>query len=508
MKKGIFASVSVVLALGAVVGCSGGNKSPQAAGGDSGDTKTKKTFTMLTESHPSWPYNKDWLIWKLIEEKTGVTLNMQVPSGKLADTVNLNVASGNMPDIMFMLDRGQANKFGQQGALVNILEYTDLMPNFKKWMAQYPDDTRSAIAADGKMYMFPNQGFGETNRMVWLYREDIFKKNNLKVPANYDELYETLKKLKQLYPNTYPFSTRFGMDLALMKNLSANFDTNEGFYVDPKTKAVKYGPIEDGYKKMVEYLAKFYKDGLMPADWLTMDTKQWQDIMSTNKSFVTVDYISRIDFFNASLRKDNPEFTINFMAPPAGSPGGKQVNAFTSYLESGMTVSSTSKSIKDIMKFADFYYSENGRDIASWGQEGVTYTVENGKKKIKSDFIDIADLRKKTGLATNGAYQWIDYDAHLSLASKELQAAYTESRKYDGPYNQKPAFNEKELETISTIGQAIDKNRLENISKFILGTKSMDEWDKYVDGVKKLGLQQLLDTYKTAYDRTSNVSLK
>lgn len=507
MKRGMFISLSVLLGLTSLAGCSGSGDTEDAPSAPDG-AKAKKTFTMLTESHPSWPYNKDWLIWKMIEEKTGVTLDMQVPSGKLADTINLNIASGNTPDIMFMLDRGQANRFGQQGALINVLEHTDVMPNFKKWMEKYPEDTRSAIAADGKMYMLPNQGFGETNRMIWLYREDIFKKNNLKVPTNYDELYDVLKKLKELYPGTSPFSFRFGPDLVILRNLAANFETNEGFYVDPQTKEMKYGPIEDNYKKMIAYLAKFYKEGLMSPDWLTMDTKQWQDAMSTNKSFITVDYISRIDFFNASLRKENPDFNLIFMPPPAGWPGGKQVNAYTHYLESGMTVSAKAKNVKDIMKFFDFYYTEEGRDLASWGKEGETYTMENGKKKIKSEFIDIADLRKKTGLATNGTYNWIDYDAHVSMASKELQAAYAEARKYDGVYNQRPSFNEKELDLISTVGMAIDKNKLETVSKFILGTRSLDEWDKYVDGVKKLGLQQLLDTYKAANERTGKVTLK
>ena len=512
MKRGLSILLTLMLAVSVIAGCAGKpNEGGQAKenGENTGPAgSVKKTFTMLTESHPSWPYNKDWLIWDLIEEKTGVTFDVQLPSGKLEDTINLIVASGNMPDLMFMLSRQQANKYGQQGALVNILDYKDLMPNFVKWMAQYPEEAKAAVAADGKMYMFPNQGFGETNRMIWLYREDIFKKHNLTIPKTYDELYTVLKKLKEIYPDSYPFTFRFGPNLGILLNLSPNFATDPGFYYDENTKEVRYGPIEDNYKTMISWLNKFYKEGLMPPDWLTIETKQWQDMISTNKSFVTVDYIGRIDFFNQSLRKDNPEFNIAFMPPPAGLPGGKQLNAYTHYLESGLTVSSNSKNIKDIMKFMDFYYTEEGRNIASWGKEGVTYTVENGKKKMKSDFIDVADLRKKTGLATNGTYTWIDYDAHLSLASEELQAAYVEARKYDDVYRPKPSFNEQEFEIMSTVGQAIDKHRNETVAKFILGERSLAEWDKYVDEVKKLGLQQVLDIHKAAFERAEKVDLK
>ncbi|MEI0736313.1 hypothetical protein VQ056_05975 [Paenibacillus sp. JTLBN-2024] len=43
--------------------------------------------------------------------------------------------------------------------------------------------------------------------------------------------------------------------------------------------------------------------------------------MSTGQSFITIDYISRVDFFNNAMRKDNPEYSLQFMAPPAGAAG-------------------------------------------------------------------------------------------------------------------------------------------------------------------------------------------
>lgn len=488
----------------ALAGCSTQGGGTETQGEAAGGAPTKKTFSMLVESNPSWPYSKDWPVWKWLEEKTGVTFNISVPSGKLEDTVKLNIASGEMPDIQMMLNLTEANKYGLQGALANILDYTDQMPNFKKWMEKYPDIAKSTLAPDGKMYMFPNEGFGETNRLVWMYRDDIFKKNGLQPPATYDELYATLKKLKQLYPDSYPLSFRMGKVLNdnLTKIMSPNFGTNELYYYDSQTKQVKYGPVEDNYKTMITYLNKFTQEGLIPPNWLTVDTKQWQDLVSTNKAFITFDFIGRIDFFNQPMRKDNPEFTLAFMAPPAG-PGGKQLNPYNQFLQSGMTVSSKSKQIKDIMKYVDFFYSEEGRTLASWGKEGETYTVENGVKKIKSDYKDITDFRKKTGLATHGTYTWIDYDAHLSLASDELKKAYEQARKYDAPFRPIPSFTDKEQELISTTGEAVNKHREENVSKFIMGGRSLAEWDKYVDESKKLGLQQVMDTYKAAFDRAN-----
>ncbi|MDF2959379.1 MAG: transporter substrate-binding protein [Paenibacillus sp.] len=509
-KKMISIALSTVMTGTLLAACSspGGSTDAAKTGGDAAaplDPAKKKTFSMLVESHPSWPYSKEWPVWKWLEEKTGVTYNVQVPSGKIEDSLSLAVASGTMPDIMYTLDKKLADKYGQQGALVNILDHVNEMPNFKKWMEKYPDDTKYSLSADGKMYIFPNEGIGETNRMIWLYREDIFKKHGLKAPQNYDELYTVAKKLKELYPNSYPFSFRFSTKI--LRNMTPAFATNDDFYYDHDKKEWRYGPIEDNYKKAVEYMNKFYKEGLIPPDWLTTDTKQWQDLVSTNRTFLTIDYIGRIDFFNQPMRKENPDFTMAFMVPPAG-PGGKNLNAYTHFKISGMMVSSTSKQVKDIMKSMDFYYSEEGRTLLSWGKEGETYKVENGKKKFVANYVDVGDLRKKTGLGTNGAYTWFDYDSHLILASPELQKVYVEARKYDDKLKPELAFNEKEMEVMATTGEAINKHREENIAKFILGQRSMDEWGKYVDEAKKLGIDKVLEADQAAFKRVSDVRLK
>ncbi|WP_246066906.1 extracellular solute-binding protein [Paenibacillus koleovorans] len=507
MKKWVSAVMSATLTVGLLAGCGAKEEKSPDAGTSASTTPAavkKQTYSMLVESHPSWPYSKDWPVWKMIEEKTGATFNVQVPSGKIEDALSLTIASGEMPDVMYTLNKQLADKYGMQGALVNILDYVDKMPNFKKWLTKYPDEAQNSLAADGKMYIFPNEGISETNRNIWMYRQDVFQQNNLQVPKNYDELYTVLKKLKELYPNSYPFAFRFGNALQIMRNMSTNFMTNEDFYYDFDKKEWKYGPIDDNYKTLVTWMNKFYKEGLMPPDWLTTDVKQWQDLVSTNRTFVTIDYIGRIDNFNVPLRKDNPKFNMAFMAPPIGLANAPQKNPFTHFKISGMMVSSTSKKVDDLMKVMDFYYTEEGRTLLSWGKENETYKVENGKKKFIESYIDVGDLRKKTGLSTNAAFTWFDYDAHLSLATPELQQAYVDARKYDAKLDPEPPMTEKEMEVMTTTYAAIVKHREQNVSKFILGERSLTEWDKYVDEQKKLGIDKVLDVHKQAYDRVLN----
>ncbi|MFS0725067.1 extracellular solute-binding protein [Paenibacillus sp. 1P07SE] len=496
-----------------VSACSGGGNNtpeepaaPVKEGGNSQEQMPPSlegsTFTMLVESNPSWPYDKEWPIWKWLNEATGASLNVTVPSGKLDETVQLNVAAGSLTDITMLLSLSDANKFGQQGAFVNILDYADQMPNFTKWMEQYPDIVRANLAPDGNLYMLPNEGFGETNRMSWLYRQDVFAAHNLEVPATYDELYEVLKQLKELYPDSYPLSFRMGKTLnsQLTRIMGPNFGTSDLYYYDEGSGEVGYGPTEDGYRTMVEYLHKFTGEGLIPPNWLTVDTKQWQDLISANKAFVTFDYMGRIDFFNIPLRADNPDFNLAFMPPPAG-PGGEQKNPFTAFLQSGMAVSSQSNQIDKVVRYLDYFYTEEGRTLASWGKEGETYVTENGEKKMTGAFADLTEFRKSTGLTTHGTYTWIDYDAHLALSSEEMKDAYEQAGQYDGPFRPIPSFTEEEQDVLSTVGDAVDKHREESISKFIMGSRPLSEWDSYVAEAGDLGLEQVKDIYRAAYER-------
>ena len=63
--------------------------------------------------------------------------------------------------------------------------FQDLSPSFRK-----------AFTVNGSTYAIPVSG----EKQILYYRKDIFKEKNLKVPATFDELFETAKTLKKEYP--------------------------------------------------------------------------------------------------------------------------------------------------------------------------------------------------------------------------------------------------------------------------------------------------------------------
>lgn len=512
MKTAIGTTLAVLLTAGTVIGCSSAPTAPAANPAAAPDNQKAAepakpaevkpaTLRMATSNHPIWPYNKNWSIYKNVEEKTKIHLDVQTPPGNDYEAaLNLIVASGDMPDFMFVPNITIANKYGQQGAFVDISQYFDLLPNFKKFLQARPEVQAAIMSADGKYYFFPNSGLEKQLRTTWLYREDLFKKHGLKTPANYDELGDVLKKLKELYPDSYPLTFYNKLDKA--DAMAYNFNSSHFPYYDYDKKEWRFGPVEDNYKLMLEYLNKFYKAGYIPPDFMAHQRKQHQDLFAQNKSFITVDAIGLIDEYTEPLKKAIPEFQLSYMVPPKGGPNGAQKMPFIGMETRGYTVSSNSKNIKDVMRYFDYMYSDEGTRLASWGKEGEDFTVVNGKNQFKPDYTSFADLRIKTGIVTPGSYVVMDFDAYVNLSSPQMKDAFKTVEGYEAKPQPRPAFNEKEMETLSTIGEAVNKYRDENVAKFIMGQRNLSEWNQYVEELKKLGLQKMMDVYKTAYERT------
>ena len=202
----------------------GGSETENSGDDNNADTVTdddRPTIQLFTNEHASWPTNEDWLVWDIMEDGGNMNLDLTIAAEPYDESLNLVIASGDLPDLFRMPSYAVANRYGSQGALVNLLDHIDKMPNLQAWMEQYPDESRATLSHDGKMYMAPNEGIGETNRMLWLYRKDIFDALGLETPENWDELYTVLTALKEAYPDSYPLGFRNGTDK--IRNFAPNF---------------------------------------------------------------------------------------------------------------------------------------------------------------------------------------------------------------------------------------------------------------------------------------------
>ncbi|MBQ2742928.1 MAG: extracellular solute-binding protein, partial [Oscillospiraceae bacterium] len=215
MKKLIALILAAVILL-ALCACGGDAGTTQFDGIDPSAPLTKDdVITFMVESAPSWPVREDWKVWEYMQEGSGATLDIiAIPSSEAGTKYPLLFAAREeLPDLMAFGVMSTHTKFAGEGLLA-LDDLADFMPNYNAWLNSLSEEDYDLVVktrkrADGKVYYSPGSGRqGKTRMRAWLYREDIFKKHNLKAPETFDEMYEVCKELKALYPDSYPFMTR------------------------------------------------------------------------------------------------------------------------------------------------------------------------------------------------------------------------------------------------------------------------------------------------------------
>ncbi len=464
--------------------------------------KITELSLLLQSSGGEQTFKESWSHWKVIQEKTSTKLKVNPVVGAAFNTAaNLDLASGFASDMLFSSTFAFLNELGNKGALVNLKDYLQYAPNLKKFLVENPEVAQRFSSFNGKLYAAPNKGFELTNRRSWGYREDIFRKNNLTAPKNLDELYTVLKKLKQIYPDSYPLGSLAGFSY-MIGTYSAAFDSSRTAYYDKPQNKWVYGPTTDNFKNMVIFFRKLYNEKLISPDFLTnIPRATFNQALSTGKSMIYLDYFI-LDDLNTANRPLNPDFNLMYMPPVQTISTKPAFIPNLHFINSAYAITSESKNIKEAMEYIDWFYSPEAYLINSWGIEGDTYNIVNGEKvwnKVK--YPATKDARVATGLATNGTYLLLDFDAHSTMFYPETQAGYKDIKKYDTYAQPTPAFNIVEQDFITVVGGAISKYMEESITAFILGNKPMEEWDSYKNQLKKLNVDELVKIHEAAHKR-------
>jgi multiple sugar transport system substrate-binding protein len=118
--------------------------------------------------------------------------------------------------------------------------------------------------------------------MMFYYREDLFKKYGLEVPATWDEFAETARKLKKAAPDTdlTTFSANdSGLFAGLAQQAGARWWTTEG-------EKWKVGIDDAATKKVAEFWGGLVKEGAV--DNQPMYTPAWNKALNTGKQIAWV----------------------------------------------------------------------------------------------------------------------------------------------------------------------------------------------------------------------------
>ncbi|MFF5366909.1 extracellular solute-binding protein [Streptomyces sp. NPDC013187] len=527
------------IGLATVTGCGGGDD-----GGDGKDLSKKQdgamknyragqqfkasrplSFSVLHNNNPVYPMKNDWLFWKELTKRTGVTLKpIDVPLADYEKKRSVLIGAGDAPFLIPKTYHPSEVAFVSSGAILPVSDYVKLMPNFRdkvrKWKLEPELD--SIRQSDGSYYLLP--GLHEKPKAGYSlsFRTDVLDQHGLSLPTTWDEVYGVLKALKEEHPGKYPFTDRWSTNTpfpcgALFSYLGQAFGVRSGWTYDNISfdhKAQKYvfTGAQDAYRQMVEYLRKLVAEKLMdPESFSQTDDQALQKLLAEKSYVMSANPQVLVQDYRYNLEKQVKGARIEMVPVPLGPAGPVVLGG--SRLENGVMISSKalkSDSFVAMMQFVDWlWYSDEGQRLARWGVEGVTHTRSGGRYEPKpgislmgSDPDAPKDLQKDFGFY-NGVFayggSWELVSSMFSPDERKFQDAMAQRRQL--PIDPAHPLQSFEQEQATLWETPLKDHVIQNTLQFVLGKRPLSQWNSYLAELKSKNMQQLVDLHNKAYER-------
>ncbi|MCM2997969.1 extracellular solute-binding protein [Paenibacillus cellulositrophicus] len=533
-KKWINMVAAVTMLIFVLSACSGGSKpsnegaapaaEPAPTGGagagssteqygDTGGLKLplvdKPTTIKFMLSSNSAKIGDDKLIVQELEKRTGIKVEFQTYSPQTyQDKLKVVVASGKLPDIFIGLKPAELKKIGQQKGVVAINEYADMLPNFSKLYLQENNWVIKSFGDEkGNIYTWPIYDLNRDVNHGFLYRKDIFDKNGIKEWTNTEEFYQALKKLKEIYPDSYPYASKglanifrdwsFGWGIGNGDNYPAYYDEKDGTW--------KYATVQPEHKDMLDFMKKLYNEGLMDPEFLTDTQDSWTTKMTTDKSFVTWDWIGRLDLFYNQVKDKNPDYDLRY-ANPVGPTG--HVRTLPKVSDFSIAVANN-KNKEAALKLLDYLTSPSGGELMTVGVEGVNFEWGQDGRPVYPELkdlplVDIGVLEDRYGMWLEGAYLRPDKRSVYYKFSEKEQEAQDKIMKEDKREPMDPILNftDDEISTLAELQTSLQKASEEFNAKYILDKSYGDaQFENFKKQIAKQGLDDLMKIYNDAQKR-------
>ena len=522
-------SMFLVLALctSMFTGCSKGNSNDEKKNDDSaqqtsqeGEVSTEPVeISMFIPSRlPEAIYDENTLTFKTLAERLNLKLNIEsVVHTEAANKFDIMVSAGDYPDVMAGSVKN-INSFGLSGAFIPLNDLIEeYAPNIQKYLLDNKEAMAQAAASDGQIYGIPMLSAIRT-AMGYNIRQDWLDKLGLEVPVTIDDWYNVLTAFKtnDLNGNGAGDVTPLILD-RVWENYYMNFADAWGIELNPsndfwmvKDGKVVFAPILPETKEYLATMTKWYQEGLIDSEFITREDTNNFHILN-NKAGATAYWTGYVaaQNYNSEVLANDPDTNWQVIQPPVLEVGQEpktysQQSAVVSY---SWGISSSAENAVDIIKMFDYVYSDEGSLLFNFGLEGEGYDMVDGEPQFKESILNgeggtIKYSRTNGMQALIGMRQLPEYEAASCINDDVRKQLFDYvDNDYFYPVNPSLTLTEAEADIYSVKMSSINTYVEEEMIKFFIGTRPIDEFDSFVKRVEELGIAEMNTLKSQAYDR-------
>ena len=457
--------------------------------------------------HAAQPVQLDSPVIQKIKELTNVQLKIDaIPIESYGDKKSLLMATNNVPDLMHVFG-GDIVTFAPQNVFTPLNDLIDeFVPNYQKYLDEDPELLKSKINGELWGFALLRKDGVEVGKAP-VIRTDLLEKHNIPVPETWDELADALLKLKQAYPDSYPYTVRYGT-LNLIAPPAYSFGNGFRLHYDHDLGKYRYGSATEEFKQELAYFSKLYEQGILNPDYATNSQEAFTANLTSGKSFFFYDNPGWASYLTGLLQKSEPTGKFGLIPLLENQYGQtREYGGQRHHYGNLDVIGANSKHPEEVAKFMNFLYSDEGAMLTSWGIEGEHYSVgADGAPHILPEVLE----RYMAKEAPLGSYysdvgvgqlsvSMLYYDAPSYELDPPLKllGVYGKSQPYAPQIINAPLSTE-EAERAGDINSELETIAEKEYDSFIIGIRPISEYDDIIDELIKNGADELVEIYTDA----------
>lgn len=533
VKSWVGCGLTVVLASSLVLSACGKDAAKDPAASPGKESGLGSTYPLkTTETLTSWEGLNNNIITfysnladapfgKQMEKETGVKVKYTHPSSQQSkEQFNLLIASNELPDMIEYDWTGRSagsypggpEKAINDKVIIPLNDYIDkYAPNLKKRLAADKELDKMVKTDSGKYYVFPS--IRNPSGLVFrgpMIRKDWLDELGMQMPTTIDEWEKVLKAFKEKKGATAPLSVTYtGGNFEIRDAFIGAYKTSNNFYIDDSGK-VKYGPIDPQYKDFLALFKKWFAEGLFDKDFALTDTKSLDNKILGGQTGATVGLLSGgMGSWMDAMKVKNPKFSIVAAPYPTLAKGEKPFIGQMDFKYNpgpSKAITTAAKNPELVVRWLDYAYSEKGGLLMNFGIEGESFTLDNGipkytdtiKKNPKYSLQQMVSQYTKP----NGPYEANEHRNWNTFPQQDEAVKIWSNT--DAAKHTLPGFLTPTTEESKELGKVlndINSYKEEMFVKFIVGKEPLENFDKYVEQVKKLNIEKAVKIYQDALTR-------
>lgn len=357
-------------------------------------------------------------VGKVIKDKFNIVIEHIMYTGDLREKQNLMLAAGDFNEIQYMQFDDIVSSYVGAGALLDLEQYKDIMPNF--W-ARYGETQIPLwrLVGNGTLYKWelelPMQGDVDLALNDMFIRADVLERYGWPTPVSTSDWIELLKKAKQDFPEidgkptvaiTAPFAEPWGLQgiAPVLYEKGGEYLNvgNDGVIFNTKTNQFEDYFKNQYVKESLQCLNTMYREGLLDEECFT-DTLDRTIEKANNGTALALWYINWFDV--SSIPNERQYVHLPIQSDTQVAEGQKRmISTYTTRDFNSYGITTNARHPERIAELIDWAMSDEGQTLMTNGIEGVHWERDASGKRVMTDLgiqarrAPLGDANKTEGL--------------------------------------------------------------------------------------------------------------